>query len=543
MRPIDPQDLDLVRQFHAQPFGPHSAELLELLKVLRWAPLDDRYIIVQPDPAGPYLVVKQSGRRGAPLHALDGETYDKLADAQCGVFRKRWEALTGLRLVCRADGSWATAACVADAPDKLAPLARVEKPLLAYPDEFSVRPGETISFKVSATHAGQYRASLVRLRCGDATAGGAGYKEYPVAADFAGDYPARTQAVCAGSFVDFDDHAAWLPHAFTVQAWVWPTSPIGRRQHIVGTWDDAAGCGWGLQLDEHGALALVLGDGTRRQVVTTGAPLRERRWTFVAASYDAASGRVIVLQRPHETDTFRDRATHCIAHGDVAPAAGAALRIAAWHAGTAPHHAGGHYNGKLEAPLLACRALSDADIAALLAAPAGLDYGPDLIACWDFSADTAGTGIIDRAPHGHHGRTVNQPTRAMKGVYWDGSAYDFQRAPAHYGAIHFHDDDLHDCAWQTDFSWTVPADTLSGIYCVKLEQDGAEQLVPFVVSPPLGTARAARGAPADRELLGLRQSPHLHRMAGTRACTRHLHRGRRERAVPVPESGLRRLDV
>lgn len=491
MRAIDPQNLDLVRQFHDKPFGPHSADVLELLKVLRWAPLDDRYIIVQPDATGPYRVVKQSGRRGAPLHALVGEDCADLASAQCCVFRKRWEAQTGLRLVRQADGSWTTGATVAEAPDALSPLPAVEKPLLAYPDEFSVRPGKTISFKVSATRPGHYRASLVRLRCGDATKGGAGYKEYPVDASFAGDYPARPQAICAGSFVDFDDDAAWHPASFTVQAWLWPTQPVGRRQHLVGTWDETHARGWGLQLDEHGALALVLGDGQRCQVVTTGVPLRERQWTFVAASVDAASGRVVVVQRPQMSDPFRDRAVRHVADLACAPATGRALRIAAWHDdGAPPHAAGGHYNGKLEAPALARRALNDADVDALLATPASVDFGAALTARWDFSLDIAGTGVIDQGPAGLHGRTVNQPTRAMKGVHWDGSEYNYTRLPAHYGAIHFHDDDLHDCGWETDFSWTVPADARSGIYCLKLEQDGAEQLVPFVVSPPLGVARA-----------------------------------------------------
>ena len=51
----------------------------------------------------------------------------------------------------------------------------------------------------------------------------------------------------------------------------------------------------------------------------------------------------------------------------------------------------------------------------------------------------------------------------MKGVQWDGSEYDFKHAPSHYGAVHFHDDDLHDCGWQTDFEWTVPHDLRSGL--------------------------------------------------------------------------------
>ena len=491
LRPIDPTRLDLVHQFHEQPFGPHSPELLELLKVLRWAPLEDRHVIVQPDPQGPYVIVKQSGRRDTPLQAVAGETYEALPDAQCAVFRKRWESATGLRLAQQADGSWATAGALDAAPDVLEPLATVEKPLLGYPDEFSVRPGETISFKVSATRPGQYHASLVRLRCGDATEGGAGYKEYPLDSTFEGDYPARSQPICAGSFVAFEDDPAWHPRAFTVQAWLWPTTPGRRRQHVAGTWDETGSHGWGLQLDEDGAAALVLGDGAQRTTVSTGVPLRERAWTQVTASWDAETGRAVVIQRPLEDDRHRDRAAKGSARCEFAPTPGSAFRLAAWHdAGAPPHQAGGHYNGKLEAPRLADRGLSDAEIESLLAAPKNIDFGPRLVAQWDFSDDIAGTGVVDRGPSGRHGRTVNQPTRAMKGVHWDGSEYDFKRAPAHYGAIHFHDDDLHDCGWDSDFSWTVPADAQSGIYCARLVQGDAEYRVPFVVSPPVGEARA-----------------------------------------------------
>ena len=319
LSPIDPARLDLVRQFHEQPFGPHSPELLELLKVLRWAPLEDRHVIVQPDPQGPYVIVKQSGRRDTPLQAVAGETYEALPDAQCAVFRKRWESATGLRLAQQADGSWATAGPLDAAPDRLEPLATVEKPLLGYPDEFSVRPGETVSFKVSATRPGPYHASLVRLRCGDATEGGAGYKEYPVASTFEGDYPARSQPICAGSFVAFDDDPAWHPHAFTVQAWLWPTTPGRRRQHVAGTWDETGSRGWGLQLDEDGAAALVLGDGAQRTTVSTGVPLRERAWTLVTASWDAETRRADVIQRPLEDDRHRDRAAKGSAHCERAP--------------------------------------------------------------------------------------------------------------------------------------------------------------------------------------------------------------------------------
>ena len=59
--------------------------------------------------------------------------------------------------------------------------------------------------------------------------------------------------------------------------------------------------------------------------------------------------------------------------------------------------------------------------------------------------------------------------------------------PAHYAAIHFHEDDLYDCAWDTDFSFTVPTNLRSGIYAAKLidEQDN-EEMIPFFVTAKQG---------------------------------------------------------
>ena len=60
----------------------------------------------------------------------------------------------------------------------------------------------------------------------------------------------------------------------------------------------------------------------------------------------------------------------------------------------------------------------------------------------------------------------------MKGHKWDGSEYNWTHKPEHYGAIHFHDDDLYDCGWETDFTFTVPDDLPSGLYCAYLTQEG-----------------------------------------------------------------------
>jgi N,N-dimethylformamidase len=78
----------------------------------------------------------------------------------------------------------------------------------------------------------------------------------------------------------------------------------------------------------------------------------------------------------------------------------------------------------------------------------------------------------------------------MKGHNWDGSEYNWTHKPEHYGAIHFHDDDLYDCAWETDFTFDVPGDLPSGLYCAHLTCGTDEDYVPFVVRPRRGTARA-----------------------------------------------------
>ena len=98
--------------------------------------------------------------------------------------------------------------------------------------------------------------------------------------------------------------------------------------------------------------------------------------------------------------------------------------------------------------------------------------------------------MLDCGPHARHGRTVNLPARGVTGHAWDGSVCDWRHAPAHYGAIHFHEDDLHDCGWSTDLSFEVPGDWKSGFYAARMRAPGAEGYVAFFVRPRRGEAGA-----------------------------------------------------
>jgi N,N-dimethylformamidase len=113
-----------------------------------------------------------------------------------------------------------------------------------------------------------------------------------------------------------------------------------------------------------------------------------------------------------------------------------------------------------------------------------------VIAAWDFSREIGGVNVIDAGPNGLHGRAVNLPSRAVKGFNWSGNEQNWRHAPLEYGAIHFHDDDLYDAEWETDFTYEIPGDLRSGVYAVRLQADDDEWYVTFFVRPPRGTTTA-----------------------------------------------------
>jgi N,N-dimethylformamidase len=488
MHRVDASRLDLACEFKHNPTGPHSPELQKLLKLLRWEPIAGRFVVVQPRRDGAWYLARTTGPKGHPLEIFYGRGYDTLTDAHWALFRKRWEQHTGQPLELDDDRS--------DPTPGGGELTRhaSSKPLMGYADHFSIQNGRTIQFKVSSELPGSYGAEIVRLRCADPT--GVGLKRTTVETPVNGDYQARFQPVYAGSFVEVGASGAFNITSATLQAYVWPTTPQNGPQALFGTWNETDGKGYALILDQGGVLALLVGDGSSRQTLSTHMPLLARHWYLVAACFDAASGTAWVGQRPLVRYARDDTTAERSARLEVIPAAAGSCRLAAWsvRVDQGPHAgrtiAGGFYNGKLEAPAIASRALRPQERQAILVETRPANLNDAMIAHWGFSRDIPSRRVVDLSPHGRHGETVNMPTRAMKGHNWDGSEYNWTHKPEHYGAIHFHDDDLYDCGWETDFAFTVPADLPSGLYGAYLTQDGHEDYIPFVVRPPQGTARA-----------------------------------------------------
>ena len=110
-----------------------------------------------------------------------------------------------------------------------------------------------------------------------------------------------------------------------------------------------------------GALGLWLADETGRVArVGTGARLRERTWYFIAATFDAGTGEVRLVQEPSQNFPHDPSSRTVTIQTEIRALEPreAALLIAALP-GDRPDQVEGHYNGKIDRPSLFNRALSE----------------------------------------------------------------------------------------------------------------------------------------------------------------------------------------
>ncbi|MDY0882812.1 N,N-dimethylformamidase beta subunit family domain-containing protein [Dongia soli] len=367
--------------------------------------------------------------------------------------------------------------------------------IVGYADRLSVRPGEELSVKVSCEGGAKtYEAALVRLICGDDRPDGPGYKAEPIDASFAGSYHGRRQAIATGSYIEIpNDGGIDGAAGVTIAALIRPSRPASGLPQTIISQIGVSGQereGYALRLNEQANLQIRLYAGTRRQVLTLDHPLVADTWYLVAASLcgKAQQGTLSLLARPLADLPFGPMMQIATVSSEVditcsekvpvlvaaASQCEAGRRHAAWQA----------FDGRIEAPAI-YNAWADAESLSDQLHPH--QFGLPCWAAWDFSREMEGRRITDISGNNRHGQAINLPTRAVTGHLWRGQTSNWQDRPELYGAIHFHVDDLYDAAWETDFSWTVPADLRSGVYAIRLQcgdAPEAEDHIPFFVLPP-----------------------------------------------------------
>ena len=318
-----------------------------------------------------------------------------------------------------------------------------ELPLTGYLDRFSHRPGERFSCFVSSREAAPYRVCLKRVISGDPNPDGPGLCFDDFSDWFDLTLAGRRQAIALGSYGLVAEGPPCDPAAErTWTALICPGN-VTDTQAVLS----------------EGPIVLGIGPvGVCHAGVSVGAPMRKGAWYRIWLSVRPSSGVFVIGQTRLDGGTV-------VAHGRLAMA----LARGAVMIGASPE--GGHFTGKIEAPAI---------LAGFSEATPALEA---VLAVWNFSRGIATQTIEDEGPHACHGVLINLPTRAVTGAGWSGTEHCWRHAPGDYAAIHFHADDLGDCGWTADFTWTVPEDMPSGGYVFHLMGDGGEDWIPLYVLP------------------------------------------------------------
>ena len=247
--------------------------------------------------------------------------------------------------------------------------------LTGYADKFGVHPGDKIKFFVNCDGPSEYTAEVVQMINGDTNPRGPGFIEKSIKADVNRTYKGRKQVIHSGSYGFVQDCTQLRVESFTLQCWIWPTTPKTHPQYwkhgsqgLVSKWSDNKG--YGLFINEDGALELRINEHR----ISTGQTIRDHAWHFVAATFDAATGDVVLYHEPQIVyaldpviEPVKKKIKAKIQHSNIPAAIAAyvekldngALARSSKPAGVV---LGGKYNGKIDSPRICNRALNRTEI-------------------------------------------------------------------------------------------------------------------------------------------------------------------------------------
>ena len=384
--------------------------------------------------------------------------------------------------------------------------------LFGYTDKISVKPGEVVQLHVNADGTEIVEAQLVRLIHGDQQPSGPGFIEEEISCAANGMWRVEKQYTQVGSFLEVADPLCQLALEgnLTLFAFIHPNRPrVGRRQSILGRWDNNKNSGYWLGIDDSGRLEFRIGQSDKVDGLQAEMPLQPQMWYFVAATLDAKTGRATLHQEG--VGNRYNSLLSKVARLDYSSHVSKLVRVRQEHLPETPflmagsrdwHEQRGHfvsqlYCGKVDRCGLFSRALKREELDEIKKGQAPTSHG--LVAHWDTTDGYTDRGIgdivMDVGPFHLHARGYNRPVRAQTGWNWSGRNDCFRLAPHEYGGIEFHADALIDCKWKVTKSITLPDVLRSGAYAMRLRAGNGtglgEEYIPFFVRPKVPTGRIA----------------------------------------------------
>lgn len=326
-------------------------------------------------------------------------------------------------------------------------------PIVGYCNKLSGRPGDIIEFKVSSKLNSHYTASLKRSISADPNPKGIGIVEDNC--DFLfkpRQIQSREQAFYPGSYGRTKTEIYLRPESnLTISVTVFPTLINKKTQAIFSLGNIS------INYDKNGHVNVVYGD----QIYSTKKKLPIKKWYKINLEIDRSDTisltiTIIQLKKTVKSYTYIfENIEEPFKELTSAVIIGASAN---------KNSIENFFNGKIESPLIS--------------------QDGKTLATWDFSNSISNTYV--KGTNCSELQLINFPTRAVTSSLWDGSEMNWNHKPCHYAAIHFHEDDIYDFKWETDFIFKIPKSMKSGIYVMKLECETHEDAIPFFVCPEIG---------------------------------------------------------
>ena len=322
-------------------------------------------------------------------------------------------------------------------------------PLIGYSDKISLRSEETISFKVSSTLKTPFSASLKRSISADPNPLSVGIIEEDASKYFkTTSFRSRTQDFNPGSYaISKKSIKINIKKELCINVIIFPTLFTGGKQTILSI-DNLE-----LYIDSNGKINLSI----EKENISVSESLLFNSWYELEIKF-LKNGKTTISQKQ-----IKNKHQKKLIHKgklNLKTMLKGKLSLAAF---IGKQKASNHYNGKIEAPKI----IAD---------------GKKVFEC-NLSNNTSFSYV--KSTIGPTLELKNFPTRAVTSSKWDGSEMNWQHKPDHYSAIHFHNDDIYDFEWDTDFKFKIPNNMPSGIYVMKIEGEGYEDSMPFFVAPKI----------------------------------------------------------
>ena len=322
-------------------------------------------------------------------------------------------------------------------------------PLIGYSDKISLRSEETISFKVSSTLKTPFSASLKRSISADPNPLSVGIIEEDASKYFkTASFRSRTQDFNPGSYaISKKSIKINIKKELCINVIIFPTLFTGGKQTILSI-DNLE-----LYIDSNGKINLSI----EKENISVSESLLFNSWYELEIKF-LKNGKATISQKQ-----IKNKHQKKLIHKgklNLKTMLKGKLSLAAF---IGKQKASNHYNGKIEAPKI----IAD---------------GKKVFEC-NLSNNTSFSYV--KSTIGPTLELKNFPTRAVTSSKWDGSEMNWQHKPDHYSAIHFHNDDIYDFKWDTDFKFKIPNNMPSGIYVMKIEGEGYEDSMPFFLAPKI----------------------------------------------------------